>query len=207
MSILQYSSKTIEKSNIEKLIGIFRGTQATYNKKVLYNNGPLTAWEIVGKIPYVGTKQSLYATLFKRLHILEKKGYVSHEGRKWALQFKGLIAGLLIQENPKPLSDKWIELINELAKLFKKPSEKIQNATIRINNTVIPLSEIIEESLKTLTFSTLEDWIALSAYCKELIQKGIINLDVISNQTLAAILISEAISPKPSSKGGKPEPP
>jgi len=194
--ILQYSNKTIEKSNIEKLIGIFRGKQATYNKIILdalYNNGALSSWEIAGRITGTERKHSLNATLFKRLQKLEKKGYVSHVGRKWTLQYKGIIASLLIQEKPKPLSKKWSEPVNEFSKLIKS-YENLQNMNIQINNTIIPLSEIIDESLKTLTFSTPEDWITLSAYYKELIQKGTINLDVISNQTLAVIFISEQLN-------------
>lgn len=101
---------------MEELIGIFQGKQAKNNKlilKTLYSNGPLTAWGITKKIgntektkPSRFKKQSLHAILTKRLRALEKKGYLLKDGKKWLLRFKGIIASLLIQENPKPWNDK-----------------------------------------------------------------------------------------------------
>jgi hypothetical protein len=85
----------------------------------LWDNGPLTAWKITGKIQSYG-KQSLHATLNKRLRDLEKKGYLQREGRFWLLHFKGIIANLLIQDTPKPWSNKWTEIINKYVKLLEK---------------------------------------------------------------------------------------
>jgi len=188
---------------MKESIGIFQGKQKKYNTQILntlYNNGPLTSWEITKKITDIGKitktrKRSLHPTLYKRLRVLEKKGYLSKEGMKWCLRFKGIIAGLLIQENPKPLSNKWIELVNEYVKFIERHCETFNRATIHINGDVIKFAEIIDQSLKIP--KTLEDWIALSNHCKELMQKGVIDFDVISEQTLFSILISEALYPKP----------
>jgi len=175
-----------------KLIGIFRGKQAKHNIRILsilFDNGPLTAWEITGKIRTVG-RMSLHATLNKRLRSLEKKGYLRKGGKKWFLQFKGIIAGLLIQKTPKPLSSKWNELLDNYAELFGKHSGAFLGATIRVNDTVINPVETINEARKML--KTFEDWVELSDYVKGLMQTGVLNFDVISNQTLLAVILSEA---------------
>jgi hypothetical protein len=102
-------------------IGIFRGKQEKHNKQVLtllYDNGPLTAWEITGKIQNYG-KQSLHATLNKRLRDLEKKNYVQRGGKKWFLGFKGFIAVLMIQPKPKVWSTKWTQLIENTQEMWK----------------------------------------------------------------------------------------
>jgi len=211
VSILQYSNKPTEKSNIEKSIGIFRGKQATYNKIILdalYNNRALSSWEIAGRIASTGRKYSLNAIIFKSLQRLEKKGYVSHAERKWVLRFKGFIANLLIQENPKPLSNIWVEIKNDYVKFLKEHPEAFNRVTIRINNkTVINSAETIDTNLKIP--KTFEDWKMLSDYCKGIIQKGIINLDVISEETLLSVLMTEAFHEQLETflkKGGKPEP-
>jgi DNA-binding HxlR family transcriptional regulator len=62
---------------IMKILGILSGKQKEYNIKVLtllYDNGPLSAWELTSKITDTG-KVSLHATLNKRLRDLEKKGF------------------------------------------------------------------------------------------------------------------------------------
>ena len=79
---------------------------------LLYDNEPLSAWELTAKIRKVG-RQSLHATLNKRLRNLEKKGYVRRKERKWYLRFKGIIAVLLIQPEPKMWNPKWTELFKE----------------------------------------------------------------------------------------------
>jgi hypothetical protein len=174
------------------LIGIFKGKQATHNKqilRILFDNGPLTAWEITGKIP-TKSRISLHATLYKRLRSLEKKGYLRKGGKKWCLEFKGIIAGILIQKTPKPLSSKWTELLDNYAKLFEKRSGPFSGATIRINETIINPIENIDKASKTL--KTFENWVELSEYVKGLMHTGVINFDVISNQTLLAVILSEA---------------
>lgn len=174
-----------------KHIGIFRGKQAKYNTlilSILYDVGPLTAWEITKEIRTVEL-QSLHATLNKRLRSLEKKGYLRKGGKKWFLQFKGIIAGLLIQKTPKPFSSKWTEILDDYAKLFEKNSGPFMGATIRINDTVISPIAAINEARKTLR--TSEDWVRLSDYVKGLMQTGVINIDVISNETLLGVILME----------------
>ena len=83
-------------------IGIFKGKQAKNNKyllETLYTTGPLTAWELT-KTVRENNRMSLHAIFNKRLRQLEKKGYVQKAGRKWALQFKGIIAAQLVYQNP-----------------------------------------------------------------------------------------------------------
>src|ERR1035437_1526682 len=97
-----------------KTLSILSGKQRVYNVRVLtllYDSGPLSAWEITSKITKVG-KVSLHATLNKRLRILEKKGYVHRIDRKWHLGFKGIIATLLILPNPKIWNPKWKEIFD-----------------------------------------------------------------------------------------------
>jgi len=174
-----------------KLIGIFRGKQAKHNTQILsilYDNGPLTAWEITGKIRQVG-RVSLHATLNKRLRSLEKKGYLDKAGKKWCLRFKGIIAAVLIQKTPRPLSNKWTELVDFFAKHFEEHSSTLSRMTIQVNGVIFHPLEAIKRTGQTLR--TFDDWIALSNYVNGLMQKGVINLDVISNETLLAVILTE----------------
>jgi hypothetical protein len=183
--------ETMPKSYM-KLIGIFQGKQATYNTTILtflYDNGPLTAWEITGKMTTTG-KQSLHATLNKRLRRLEKKGYLDKAGKKWCLKFKGIIAAILVQKNPKPMSNKWTELIDFFAKYLEHHFSALSNATIQTNGVVFYPLEAIKKTAQTL--ATFDDWVALSNQVKGLIQTGVVNLDVISSETLFAVILSEA---------------
>ena len=174
-----------------KLIGIFRGKQAKRNTQILsilYDNGPLTAWEITGKIQNIG-KVSLHATLNKRLRSLEKKEYLNKAGKKWCLRFKGIIAAVLIQKTPKPLSDRWTELVESFAKYFEEHFNALSKVTIQANDVIFHPLEVIKKTGQTLR--TFDDWVALSNYVKGLIQTGVINLDIISNETLFAVILSE----------------
>lgn len=174
-----------------KLIGIFRGKQAKYNVQILsilYDNGPLTAWEITGKIRKVG-RISLHATLNKRLRSLEKKKYLRKAGKKWCLSFKGIIATVLIQKNPKPLSNKWTELVESFAKYFEDHFSALSNVTIQANGVTYRPLEALSKTVQELR--TFDDWIALSNYVKGLTQTGVINFDLISNETLFTVILSE----------------
>ncbi len=175
-----------------KLIGIFQGKQAKHNIQILsilYDNGPLTAWEITGKIRKVG-RISLHATLNKRLRSLEKKGYLNKAGKKWCLQFKGIIAAVLIQKTPKPLSNKWTELVDSFAKLIEENFKTLSDLTIQVDGATFQPFKAINETRQTLR--TFDDWITLSNYVKSLIHTGVVNLDVISSETLFAVILSEA---------------
>jgi hypothetical protein len=174
-----------------KLIGIFRGKQAKHNTQILnilYDNGPLTAWEITGKIQNIG-KVSLHATLNKRLRSLQKKGYLDKAVKKWCLRFKGIIAAILIQKTPKPLSDRWTELVESFTKYFEEHFNALSKVTIQANGVIFHPLEAIKKAGQILR--TFDDWVALSNYVKGLIQTGVINLDVISNETLFAVILSE----------------
>ena len=105
-----------------KTIGIFRGKQKDWNVRVLtllYDNGPLTAWELTGKIRKIG-RQSLHATLNKRLRALEAKFYVRREDKKWILRLKGFIAVLLIQKEPRMWNPIWKEIFDSKAKIIEE---------------------------------------------------------------------------------------
>jgi hypothetical protein len=41
------------------------------------------------------------------------------------------------------------------------------------------------------TIRTFDEWIALSNFIKGLIEKGVVNFDVIANQTLITVMLSE----------------
>ena len=68
----------MERKAIMNNIGIFSGKQKDYNVlllTLLYDDGPLTAWELTAKVRRV-ERRSLHSTFNKRLRSLEKKGYV-----------------------------------------------------------------------------------------------------------------------------------
>lgn len=180
-----------------KLIGIFQGKQETHNKQilnVLYDNGPLTAWEITGKIARVGNRQSLHATFNKRLRILEKKGYLMKADKKWCLQFKGIIAAILIQKKPRPLSTKWTEVLDNLARQIKEHFVELSKTSIQAFGMTFRPFESLDKTVQTL--STFDDWITLSNFVKDLIQTGVVNFDVISNETLFTVILSEFSNPQ-----------
>jgi hypothetical protein len=174
-----------------KLIGILQGKQAKHNTailRILYDNGPLTAWEITGKIQKEG-RISLHATLNKRCRSLEKKGYLRKAGKKWCLRFKGIIAAILTQKTPKPLSSKWADLVEFFAKYSEEHFSALSDMSIQANGVTFRPFEGMNKTIQTLR--TFDDWVALSNYVNGLIQTGVINLDVISNETLFAVILSE----------------
>lgn len=175
-----------------KLIGIFRGKQTKHNVQILsilYDSGPLTAWEITGKIQNVG-KVSLHATLNKRLRSLEKKGYLKKAGKKWCLHFKGIVAAILIQKTPKPLSNKWAETLDFFSKYIKEHFSALSDTTIQAYGITYRPFEGLDKTIQTL--NAFDDWLALSNFVKGLIQTGVINFDVISNETLFTVILTEA---------------
>lgn len=175
-----------------KLIGIFQGKQAKHNTQILnllYDNGPLTAWEIAGELSAKGSRISLHATLNKSSRSLEKKGYLNKAGKKWCLTFKGIIAAILIQKKPRPLSKKWADVLEFLEKNFKEHFDALSNITIQADGVTYRPLEALGKTVRELR--SFEDWIALSNYIKGLIQTGVINLDHIKNETLFAVILSE----------------
>src|SRR5512139_3921040 len=95
-----------------KTIEIFTGKRATYDTALLtllYDNEPLTAWELTSKMTDTN-KTSLHATLSKRLRSLEKEEYLRKKGKKWHLRIKGILAVLLLQKEPKIWNPNWTEI-------------------------------------------------------------------------------------------------
>jgi hypothetical protein len=172
-------------------IGIFQGKGATNNKwllETLYNNEPLTAWQLTQKIKQKNTNRiSLHAIFNKSLRNLEKKGYIQRVGTKWILKFKGIIAVLIIQPEPKPWNEKWNKIFENYAKPLRKANKKY---TIRENGTDIAnLNSVAKRALSET--KKFESWVALSNYVKNLMEKGFINLDVINDKSLFLLIVSQ----------------
>ena len=175
-------------------IGIFIGKQKTYNIQVLnllFDNGPLSVWEMTAKIRTVG-RQSLHSTLNKRLRKLEKKGYVKREDKRWILPLKGMIATLLILPEPRKWNEKWNEQFDKKAQSLRTIfcSSRVK---ISIDDKVIATGEI-DHGLDFLRKSveSFDAWVGLSRIVKGLIEKGVINLDLIREEALLSIVIAEA---------------
>lgn len=173
-------------------IGIFQGKGATNNKlllEILYNNEPLTAWELTHKIQIkIKNRASLHAIYNKSLRNLEKKGYIKRVGTKWILQFKGIIAVLINQPEPKPWNEKWTKFFENYVKPLKKLTKKY---TIRENEKEIADLSDVAKHIPISDLKKFEGWVALSKHVKNLIDKGFINLDVISDKSLFLLLLSE----------------
>lgn len=175
-------------------IGIFRGKQATNNKyilKTLYDTGPLTAWELAKTVREKNI-MSLHAIFNKRLRLLEKKGYVQKANRKWVLQFKGIIAVLIIQEQPKPWNENWTEIFeNFVQPITESPKEYAITAD---GKEIADFKDFMNGIL--LSVKDFGSWVALADKVKNLIERGFINLDVISNETLCLLIIKETLFDK-----------
>jgi hypothetical protein len=178
----------MERKAIMNTIGIFTGKQREYNillLTLLYDNEPLSAWELTAKVTDT-QRQSLHATFNKRLRGLEKKGYVHREGQKWFLRFKGIIAVLLIQPEPRMWSPKWTEL-------FKKSAKTVEEYSMPLLGVDKATFQNALNGIKSLDLY-LEDydaWVNLSKKVKELMEKGVINFDIIKDETLLALIIME----------------
>ena len=172
-------------------IGIFTGKQKQYNAKalnLLYDNGPLTAWELTAKIRKIG-RQSLHATLNKRLRDLEKKGYLRRYDKKWHLRFKGIIAVLLIQLKPRMWNKKWKEV-------FEIKANFIEQYSVPILKKFRMEKEDLHNALRSmgLYLDDFDTWVAFSQKVKELMDKGVVNFDVIKEETLLGIIILESMT-------------
>ena len=116
----------MRKAILKTIIGIFQGKQAKNNKfllETLYNTGPLTAWELTTFVR-ANNRASIRAIFSKRLHMLAKKGYVQKGRKKWVLQFKGIIAVLITQEQPKPWNEKWTEIFENYIKPLREAPKR-----------------------------------------------------------------------------------
>ena len=184
----------MERKAIKNQIGIFAGKQKTYNIQLLnllFDNEPLTAWELTAKVRKIG-RQSLHPTFNKRLRDLEKKGYVYRRKRKWFLAFKGFIAVLIIQKEPKMWNHKWTELYNKGIKKFEEDPDNILGEA----------KEDFQNLLQELgfLFDDFNAWIELSKKVKQLMDNGVINLDLIKDETLLSVIIMETMGKEELSK-------
>ena len=69
-------------------------------------------------------RHSRNAIFNRRLRGLEKKGYLTRVASKWYLDFKGIIAVLLIQPEPKPWSEEWTKIFEDYVMPLQKSEKK-----------------------------------------------------------------------------------
>lgn len=169
-------------------IGIFQGKEAKNNQfilEALYKNGPLTAWELTKKARSKNL-YSLHAIFNKRLRDLDKKGYIRKIEKKWILHFKGILAVIISQRKIEP----WSEAYNQILENYLNNTKDIPKYTVTENGkAIIDLTEYIRNVLNSLR--NFENLSLLADKVKELMDKGIINFDLIDNDTLFRFLISE----------------
>jgi hypothetical protein len=172
-----------------RTINVFTGKEKEHSENVLqllYDNGPLSAWELAEKLSYVGSRISVHATLNKRLRALEKKGYVQREDKKWYLLFKGIIAVLLIQNKPKIWSPLWKEIFDSkinviqahLAPMFGSDGETIKGAMKKLG----------------LSLESFDALVALSEKIRVFMENGV-NYDTIKIETLLTMVNLEHMDP------------
>ncbi len=122
--------------------------------------------------------QSIHSIFNKRLRNLEKKGYAKRVNHKWGLQFKGIIACLIIQEEPKAWNEKWSMLFEKLVEpIIDSPKSY---SIMADGKKICELKGYLKELLVTL--NNFENWADLSNIITEIIERSYIkNLDTISN--------------------------
>jgi len=181
---------------MKQSIGIFRGKAKNNNKfllETLYDVGPLSAWELTREATKYqrigGGRHSLHAIYNKRLRALEKKGYVQRVKRKWVLRFKGVIAVLIIQSQPRPWNEKWTNIFENYVKPIRESPKKY--AVTENGKEIANLSEIAKQT--PLIVREFGSWVALANEVKKLMEKGFINLDIIKNESLLTFIITEIL--------------
>jgi hypothetical protein len=172
-----------------KTIYVFTGKEKEHSESVLqllYIKGPLSAWELAGKLSCVGSRASIHATLNRRLRALEKKGYVQRENEKWYLLFKGIIAVLLIQKKPKIWNPIWKEIFDSkidviqahLAPIFGSEGDAIKDVMKRLG----------------LSLESFDALAALSEKIKIFMENGV-NYDTMKIETLLTMVNLEYMDP------------
>lgn len=185
--LYRYIANIMESKATMKAVPIFTGKEKIYNEKMLtllYDFGPLTAWELTGKITNT-SKVSLHATLNKRLRALEEKEYLQRIDKKWHLRFKGILAVLIIRPDSKKWNNEWEKIFAAKEKLIEENAKPVLN---RYNMD-------FHSALKTMGLS-LDDFtesVELSKKVKQLSEDGRINFDIIKEGTLFATIIMETI--------------
>lgn len=170
-------------------INVFTGKEKEHSENVLqllYENGPLSAWELAEKLSYVGSRISVHATLNKRLRALEKKGYVQREDKKWYLLFKGIIAVLLIQEKPKIWNPIWKEIFDSKINIIQAHLAPIFGSE----------GDAIKDVMKKLGLSleSFDALVALSEKIKIFMENGV-NYDTMKIETLLTMVNLEYMEP------------
>ena len=185
-------------------LSIFSGKQKDYNIRtltLLWDFGPQSAWELTNKMSQArGNKHSLHATLNKRLRELEKKGYVRRIDKKWYFNLKGIIAVLLILPEPRLYNSKWIESFDEKAKKIEEAAPLLARYGFEQQDTHYMISRM------GFLLKNLEAWIDFSNRVKGIMERGIINLDLIREATLLNVLIWEGMTAKEIAYLTSPEP-
>jgi hypothetical protein len=181
---------------------IFKGKQKNHNVAVLtllYDNGPLTAWELTAKMTNTG-RLSLHATLNKRLRALEEKYYVRREDKKWILRLKGFIAVLLIQKEPRMWNPAWGEIFDSKAQILEETPEPLLKNYGITKESIRSMRKRIGSSLKNF-----DAWVELSKKAKALMKNGIIDFDIIKEETLFGLLIMEVMTTEQLAEMLKPD--
>ncbi len=171
---------------------VFTGKQAANNKfilETLYNTGPLSAWDLT-KIVREKNRMSLHAVFNKRLRKLEKKGYVKKAGRKWILQFKGTIAVLISQKEPKPWNEKWTKIFENYVKPIRETPKRY--SLMANGEKIVDVNTLIGNMPNSL--KDFEGWIGLASEAKKLIENGLVNYDIIKNKSLVSLIITEIMT-------------
>lgn len=182
---------------MKKAFELFSGKDKLHNEKiltVLYNNGPLSSWEITNRYPRVkikGNPHALNATLNKRLRVLEAKQYVEKDGSKFILRFKGLIAVLLTSKEPKIWNAQWTKYFEPKA-IADEQKIKPYLEKLGVGN-----QESIVNILRTLRLNPdgFNDVVGYSKRIRDLLERGVINFDVIDGRDLFLISVIFVLLP------------
>jgi len=168
-----------------KPVSVFNGKKKEHSEKVLtllYDYGPMSAWEMAARLTRVGGRISLHATLNKRLRALEDNGYVERINKKWYLLFKGILAVLLIQKKPKVWNPIWKEIFDDKTKIIEQHLAPIFGTK----------EKNIHNTMKTLGLS-LDDFdalVSLSNRIKTFMENGI-DFDTVKIETLLSLVALE----------------
>ena len=107
--------------------------------------------------------------------------------KKWRLRFKGMLAVLLIQKEPKMWNPIWKDIFEKRAKAIEDNSGFLREK-LGLN------SDTIHEALMHMGLcDDLDSWIALGEKVKTLMNKGVINFEL-KEQTLLSVIIMETMS-------------
>jgi hypothetical protein len=118
----------------------------------------------------------------------EVKLYIANKtGKNWLLHFKGIIAVLLIQPQPKMWSEKWTKIFENYVKSLRNSDKRY---TIAENGKdIYDITDLAKRTPNELR--EFENWKLLSNFIKKKMEEGFINFDVIKNKTLLLLILSE----------------